>query len=355
MDRLGRISQTLHEIAKTLGAVSSGIVRKEALAGGPPSSDLSYVLPEARSAFCFALALDQKKIEAFLRKEDRYAHDQDNVRTNVVASGIALEISNYLKMKGYRSVPVGSNLEYRFDTPNGPLDEKPPISHRYLAVRAGLGWFGRSGNVISPEYGAGIILGSLVTEAELTPTEPLPEEENYCDECKLCHTGCLSGYLDPNETVSISLGDRTFTHSKKRHHSRCDYVCGGFTGLHPSGRWSTWSPGRFPIPEKDEDFFNALLESAQSYKRRPKAKGGFYHFLMPGNRVWLTCCNCALLCVPDREERNRRFKALRNSGVVIQEADGTLKAVTPEEAMDRLKAMSPEERSIYEPVKTIES
>jgi epoxyqueuosine reductase len=104
-----------------------------------------------------------------------------------------------------------------------------------------------------------------------------------------------------------------------------------------------------------QDFFNALLESAPSDKRRPKTKGGFYHFLMPGNRVWLTCCNCALLCVPDREERNRRFKVLRNSGVVIQETDGTLRAVTPEAAIERLNAMSPEERSIYEPIRTDES
>ena len=82
MDRLAKISQTLHDIAKTLGAVSSGIVSKESLDGGPPSADLSYVLPNAKSAFCFALALDQKNIEAFLQKKDRYSHDQDNVHAN---------------------------------------------------------------------------------------------------------------------------------------------------------------------------------------------------------------------------------------------------------------------------------
>jgi len=348
MNRVERISQTIHDMASRLGAFSSGIVRKEDLAGGPPSADLTYVLPKAKTAFVFALAMDPKKIEAFLQKKDHAAHDQDNVRTNVLASGISLEISNYLKMKGYNSVPLGSNLEYRTDTKNGVLDEAPPISHRYLAVRSGIGWFGRSGNIIAPEHGSGIILGSLVTEAELTPTEPLPEKDNYCDDCKLCHAACASGFLNPNETTQVSLGGQTFSYSKKNHHTRCDYVCGGFTGLHPSKKWSTWSPGRFPIPEKDEDFMHAMINSAQAYKSRPRLKGGFYHFLIPGNHVSLTCCHCALICVPDREERNRRFKMIKNSGVVIQLDDGSLKAVSPEKAEIHLSNMTPEVRALYE-------
>ncbi len=306
MDRLEKMSKTVHDIVKSLGAVS-GIVTKESLRGGPPSADLTYVLPNAKSAISIAIALDQDKIKAFLNKKDRDSHDQDNTRTNVMASGIALEVSNFLKMKGYESIPQGSNLVYRTDTENGVLDEKPPISHRYLAVRSGIGWFGRSGNVISPEHGAAIVLASVVTEAELVPTDPLSEADNYCDDCKLCHAACASGYMDPKETQEITLGDLSFSHSRKRHHNRCDYVCGGFSGLHNSGKWSTWSPARFPIPEKDEEFLTAIINAAPAYKSRPKLKGGFHHFLMPGYKTWFSCCHCALLCVPNKEERNRRF------------------------------------------------
>ena len=41
------------------GAFKAGIATVETLAGGPPSTDLSYVLPGATSAVVFALALDQ--------------------------------------------------------------------------------------------------------------------------------------------------------------------------------------------------------------------------------------------------------------------------------------------------------
>ncbi|WP_269850837.1 hypothetical protein [Methanosarcina horonobensis] len=122
--------------------------------------------------------------------------------------------------------------------------------HRYLAVRSGIGHFGYSGNIITKEYGSAIVLASVVTDAELIPTDPLPEEENYCDECKICLAVCSSEYVDPLEKVTVTLGGKEFSYGKRRSNSRCFLVCGGLTGLNASGKWSTWSPARFEIPKK---------------------------------------------------------------------------------------------------------
>ncbi len=247
------MTKRVKELAACLGAAAVGIPNQETLAGGPPSVDLAYVLPEAKSAISFLVPLDQRFVEPYLRKEDRRAYELDNVRTNTLVSGIPFEIASYLKQKGYPSAPQAANLVYRTDTSNGPHDEKPMLSHRYLAVRSGIGYFGLSGNVITKEFGGAIILGSLVTAAKLIPTDPLPPEDNYCDGCALCMASCASGYMSSNETTTVRMGGYEFSYAKRRHHNRCDYVCGGFTGLHKSGRWSTWAPGRFSVPEKDED------------------------------------------------------------------------------------------------------
>ena len=53
------------------GAFKSGIATVETLAGGPPSVDLSYVMPDARSAVIFAVAIDQGPIPDYLGKKDR--------------------------------------------------------------------------------------------------------------------------------------------------------------------------------------------------------------------------------------------------------------------------------------------
>ena len=184
-------------MALNRGAFKVGIVTTETLSGVPPSADLTYVLPEAKSAVCFALAFDQNLIDPYFKKKDHEFLETNKARTNTLANGIALEIANFLNQSGYKAVPPASNFVYRRGTKNWLLDMHPPISHRYLAVRSGIGHFGYSGNIITKEYGSAIVLVSVVTDAELIPTDSLPEEENYCDECKLCLSVCLSGYVNP--------------------------------------------------------------------------------------------------------------------------------------------------------------
>jgi epoxyqueuosine reductase QueG len=335
-------------MAQALGVRAVGIVTTEMLEGGPPSTDLIYVLPNAKSAISFAVPLNQDFIDSWFNKQSHEAHFQNNIHTNVVASGISLELANYLNQKGYPSVPLTANMTYRTDTKTGRYDEIPPISHRYLAVRSGVGFFGLSGNVLTKEDGAAIILGSVVTEAELIPTDPIPADDNYCDECKLCKAACASGYIDGEERVNVAMGDMEFSYSKKHTHSRCDYVCGGFTGLHQSGKWSTWSPGRFPIPEKDEDFYPALVKNVGRYLKRPKPERTLFNVLMPGDKLELTCGNCQLICHPDREIRKSRYKMLVESGVVVQNPDGSLEALPSEEAEKRIESMDTKTRALYE-------
>jgi len=342
------LNQLVKDLVLNAGAIAMGVATSETLEGGPPSTDLSYVLDGAMSAIVFALPLDQEVIEQFLKKEDYIGHCLDNVRTNTLASGIALELARFLEMEGHAAVPIESNFVYRKDTPGGPYDEKPPISHRYLALRAGIGHIGFSGNVIRKNDGAAIILGSVVTDAQLTPTNPLPAEENYCDECRLCLSACASGLMHQDEKATVTLGGVEFSYARRQSYNRCDYVCGGFTGLSKSGKWSTWSPARFPIPEKDEEFLNAIWNAIKPYAFRPKPGVGFYHALLPGKKGQMTCGHCQLICHPDKDLREKRFRMLTESGVVIQLEDGSLKAVSPEKAKEYLVAMSPERRILYE-------
>jgi hypothetical protein len=72
---------------------------------------------------------------------------------------------------------------------------------------------------------------------------------------------------------------------------------------------------------------------------------------MPGVRkLNVTCANCQLICHPERDERKRRHRLLKKGGVVVQNPDGSLEAVKPDEAEERLAAMSPEQRAMYEKV-----
>lgn len=343
-----QLSETVLDFVECFEVCATGIATVETLAGGPPSANLTYVLRGAKSAICFAVPLDQSLIPSFLAKENRSDHERDNILTNTVATGIAQRLADFLNQEGYPSVPVSANDVYRADTPLGILDLCPPLSHRYLAVRSGVGQFGLSGNVITKKAGAGVILASVVTTAELVPTDPLPADEDYCDNCGLCIASCVSGFVDRQEKAHVSLGGVEFPYSKRRNYNRCGYVCGGYTGLHPSGKWSTWSPGRFAIPKNDKELTAAMLKAVALYNQWPKVEGGFYNFAAGEHRVWLTCGNCQLVCTPDPEERKRRYELLIDSGVVVQNPDGSLDSVSPDAAKRRLASMSPEVRALYE-------
>lgn len=49
---MGNLNQIVKEFTLNGGAVAVGIATTKSLAGGPPSTDLIYVLPDAKSAIC---------------------------------------------------------------------------------------------------------------------------------------------------------------------------------------------------------------------------------------------------------------------------------------------------------------
>ena len=189
---------------------------------------------------------------------------------NIRSSRLAKELALWLEEKGYPSKRVVANLNYRQEEEGWQLLMHPELSHRYVAVRSGVGSFGWSGNVGMKGYGTAILLGTTVTEAELEPTEPIPAEESFCDDCKLCVSACASGLIERKRETPVTLGGVDFTYSAKRNYMFCQFVCGGFTGLHPSGKWSTWSPGRYGIPEEENELFATLGRAIANYQRWPE-------------------------------------------------------------------------------------
>jgi epoxyqueuosine reductase QueG len=351
---LEKLSRIVQEFVLIEGACEAGIATLKTLEGGPPSSDLTYVLPEAKSAITYAVAIDQKPIPLYLMKKERLALEKAFVRANVLASGIALHLANYLTQKGYPSVPVAANNVFRPPDPENRSDYivdlyYPDIAHRYLAVRSGVGHVGLSGNLITKNHGAAVILGTTVTSANLLPTPPLPPEENYCDECRLCMASCIAGFMNQREKTSISLGGFEVAYSKRRNYGRCDLVCSGYTGLHSSGKWSTWSPGRFAVPKRDDELRPAHERMQSAHSKWPASEGGRYFYFMD-EKLRVSCANCQLVCGPEKEERKARYKMLTKSGVIILNSDGSREAISPEDAYKRFESMPITQKALYEDI-----
>lgn len=73
------------------------------------------------------------------------------------------------------------DAETRRYTDTGPVLEKE------WAVRAGIGWMGKNGNILRRDIGSWFFLGVIITTADLDPDEPM---DDYCGSCTACLDAC---------------------------------------------------------------------------------------------------------------------------------------------------------------------
>jgi epoxyqueuosine reductase len=71
-----------------------------------------------------------------------------------------------------------------------------PILERELGRRAGLGWFGKNTNLVSPTHGSFFFIGSLFLALDLDADEPF--EADRCGTCTRCLDACpTSAFVEP--------------------------------------------------------------------------------------------------------------------------------------------------------------
>ena len=82
---------------------------------------------------------------------------------------------------------------------------------REAAARSGVGFYGKNTMLITRKHGSWVVLGTLVTTAELEPTPPLDLD---CGSCRLCIDACPTGALDDPGTVDSNKCLSYWTQSK---------------------------------------------------------------------------------------------------------------------------------------------
>lgn len=76
--------------------------------------------------------------------------------------------------------------------------DSAPVSERFWAIRAGIGYRGDNGALIVPGIGPEVFLAEILTTIEFEPDAPSDAE---CLHCGACRRACPTGALQPDGTI----------------------------------------------------------------------------------------------------------------------------------------------------------
>ena len=186
----------LKAFAKELGADIVGFCAFDA-----PPSPLAPTLK-------YALSIGVKLSDAVLQTVDNapsFVYFQHYRTANALLDSIAFRLARKIEEYGYLALPVaGSQSQGKQNSYNGV------IAHKTVAVKAGLGFVGKSGLFLSEKYGSKVRLASVLTDLPLQ--SELPIIENGCKDCLACVKACPAGAIYGQ--LPTTDGERNFDPEK---------------------------------------------------------------------------------------------------------------------------------------------
>lgn len=87
--------------------------------------------------------------------------------------------------------------------------DSAPVLERTWAVKSGLGWVGKNGNVITKQSGSFYFIATFITDLELEPDDPFAKD--YCGTCTRCIDTCPTDAILPNKVIDGSRCISYFT------------------------------------------------------------------------------------------------------------------------------------------------
>ncbi len=350
---------------------------------GPPSLDLSYTMPGARSVVSMALPMDTDAIYDFLCKRSPAPHNLDQFLSYQRMQRVGKELADFLVSRGHRATGVPLSADYRRAV--YVFRPRPAFSLRLGAMAAGVGGQGWSGNLKTREYGASIYLGAVLTDAVLESDPVLPPgyfTAESCVKCKRCAKACPSNMFEANGEEYLLLNGELHPRGRRNNIDLCHISCFGLHGLSADKRYSNWGlhwidawvggrpedrnhlhvildmfkrgltvgdawprfdvlrvlcsklwppevlegiPGLEDLPEEESERYRVLAE----FSRRMGVTG------IDDYPIPMICGQCALVCGPTLQETSERYRALAESGIVVPGPGGRMVRVdTYEEAAE---------------------
>ncbi|MBN2227424.1 MAG: epoxyqueuosine reductase [candidate division Zixibacteria bacterium] len=186
---LAKIKTDLKERAIAMGAGKVGVCRLDDLRDSF-HFEIKQSAKRLNTAISVGVPLAAGVMETLIDRPNMIykAHYQ---QVNHILNDIAFMIASEINRLGFDAIPIPASQILKWQ----PM--RAHMSHREIACKAGLGWWGRNNLLITEEYGAQIRLVTVLTELELEPDHPTVQD---CGECYACIDACPAGAIARDKT-----------------------------------------------------------------------------------------------------------------------------------------------------------
>lgn len=159
-------------------------------------------LPGARTLIAIVLRMHVDNV----RSPERSIANLEFHRTGKAVDDVAHAIAKALGELGHRAINPAMAFPMEMDR----FPERSwVVSHKRVAVAAGLGKMGLHRSVIHPRFGSFVLLGTIVTDAELAD-DAKPLDFDPCLRCQLCVAACPVGAIERDGSFRFSA---CYTHN----------------------------------------------------------------------------------------------------------------------------------------------
>ncbi len=152
-----------------------------------------------------------------------------------------------------------SLLQQQFGEINGRgFVDSAPVLERSWAVKSGLGWIGKNGNLLNKQSGSFFFIATLIVDIELQYDDPFAKD--YCGSCRKCIDACPTNAILENKIINgsqcisyftIELKDALIPDEMKGKFDNWMFGCDVCQDVCPWNRFSKphHEPNFTPIPE----------------------------------------------------------------------------------------------------------
>ncbi len=201
----------LRQVCLEAGADDVGFVEIDRPDLEKDRPDMLNAFPYTKTLISFVVRMNREPIRSPARSVANLEFHHTGDQVNEVARIIVKQ----LEARGLRALNPAMGFPMDMDHFPGKIWV---VSHKTVAVAAGLGQMGIHRNVIHPKFGNFILLGTILMDAEVKSTY-IPMDYNPCLECKLCVAACPVGAISSDGHFNFSA---CYTHNYRE-------FMGGFT------------------------------------------------------------------------------------------------------------------------------